>query len=345
MVRRFLLSSLGLALCFPALADTTPIATNSPTPLAPITIAVPGLPRPVTNLPPSVTKALPESIEELKTFQKQTREVLQKVIPATVGLRVGNAAGSGVIISKDGYILTAGHVSSDPDIKIQVILPDGKIVDGITLGVNPNRRVDAGMAKITTPGEYPFVEMGVSKDLKPGQWVVATGHPGGYKKGRSPVVRVGRIGAVENFIQTDCTLVGGDSGGPLFDMAGRVIAIHSQIGLPIFANLHVPVDVYRESWDPLVKSEVIGAVPYLGVGETNDAPNCKISFVTAASPADKAGIKAGDIVIKFGGKQVANYNELVTSLKTKKPRESVPVLVQRGDEYHEVQVKLGWRSN
>src|SRR5205807_4246056 len=91
-------------------------------------------------------------------------------------------------------------------------------------------------------------------------WCVVTGHPGGFRPGRSPVVRVGRIlelnlTSPRAYLRTDCTLVGGDSGGPLFDMHGRVIGIHSRIGGSITANLHVPVDTYRETWDRLVKGE------------------------------------------------------------------------------------------
>ena len=89
--------------------------------------------------------------------------------------------------------------------------------------------------------------------LNSSAWCIAIGHPGGYKLGRTPVVRVGRILDVgKAMIQTDCTLVGGDSGGPLFDMFGRVIGINSRIGPNINYNIHVPVDTYHDTWDKLV---------------------------------------------------------------------------------------------
>src|SRR5438067_853762 len=82
-----------------------------------------------------------------------------------------------------------------------------------------------------------------SKDVKNGDWCVCVGHPGGYKEGRTPVVRVGRVLAHnDNHLQSDCTMVGGDSGGPLFDLDGKVIGINSRIGLTIASNIHVPVD-------------------------------------------------------------------------------------------------------
>src|ERR1043166_8191567 len=108
--------------------------------------------------------------------------------------------------------------------------------------------------------KYPFLEMGKSADLKVGQWVIAIGHPDGVRANRGPVVRVGRILVASQFVlQTDCTLVGGDSGGPLFDMEGRVIGIHSRIGgAKIIENMHVPIDTYREEWDRLAAGEEYG---------------------------------------------------------------------------------------
>src|SRR5262249_46582566 len=199
--------------------------------------------KPEVKLPAVLDKVAPENIEELKAIQLQVRKVLEKAIPCTVGIRIGAAQGSGVIVSKDGYVLTAGHVSGTPGKDCTLVLPDGKTVKGKTLGVN--RGIDSGMIKIVEEREWPFVEIGKSADLKAGQWCIATGHPGGYKNGRSPVVRVGRILTPgKSAITSDCTLVGGDSGGPLFDMSGRVIGIHSRIGGSITSNVHVPVDTY-----------------------------------------------------------------------------------------------------
>jgi len=112
------------------------------------------------------------------------------------------------------------------------------------------------MMKITTEGKYPFCELGKVSDMKKGTWCIAIGHPGGYKEGRSPVVRVGRI--LENnseYVRTDCTLVGGDSGGPLFDMHGRVIGINSRIGQTLTSNMHVPVDTFRDTWGRLAQGD------------------------------------------------------------------------------------------
>src|SRR5262245_62427636 len=107
------------------------------------------------RLPAPFYKKTPESVEELKTIQDHVASVVEKVMPAVVSVRVGQASGSGVIVSKDGYVLTAGHVSGKPDRDVIVFFHNSsKTVKGKTLG--GNHGIDTGMIKITTEGEWPF---------------------------------------------------------------------------------------------------------------------------------------------------------------------------------------------
>jgi S1-C subfamily serine protease len=202
----------------------------------------------------AVLKDAPEDVKDLRALEEQVQAVIKKVTPAVVGIRIGQAQGSGVIIDKEGHVLTAGHVSGQPGRDARVILPDGRQLKAKTLG--QNRSIDSGMVQITEEGDWPYVAMGDSAELKKGQWVVAIGHPGGFRANRSPVVRVGRVLLTTKMIvRTDCTLVGGDSGGPLFDLDGKVVGIHSRIGGIITENIHVPVATYRDTFDKLAKGE------------------------------------------------------------------------------------------
>ncbi len=299
--------------------------------------------------PAAVNKPQPTSIADLKEIQDHTRKVLEKVIPCTVGIRAGGASGSGVIISRDGYVLTAGHVSGQPGRDVTIILNDGKQLKGKSLGMN--RSIDSGLIKIDGDGPFPFADMGKSSELKPGQWVIATGHPGGFDPRRTPPVRLGRISRANNFlIQTDCTLVGGDSGGPLWNMQGQVVGIHSRIDGPITSNIHVPVDTYRDTWDRLVKGEAWGAGlgvqstnVYMGVRGDPESKECRLAHIVPDGPAAKAGLQVDDVITKFDNHPVTTYDEMRNLLVNKKPGDKVKVEVRRGNELLKLEITLGKR--
>jgi len=304
--------------------------------------------KPEKKLPAVLDKPAPASVEELKAIQEHVKTVLKKVVPATVGVRIGGAAGSGVIISADGYVLTAGHVSGAPNQNVILILPNGKTVKGKSLGRNTD--MDSGLIKITDKGKWNFVEMGDSQKLKRGQWCLAVGHPGGFKPGRSPVVRLGRVlMSVKSVVQTDCTLVGGDSGGPLFDMEGKVIGIHSRIGPSIVANMHVPVNTFRDTWDKLTKGESLGAAgrpvnaAYMGVRFSSEGEGLEISKVYENSPAEKAGLKVGDVIVGIDGTKIASRDDMASFLQKKKPDDEVTIEVQRDKTPMMIKLKLGKR--
>jgi S1-C subfamily serine protease len=209
------------------------------------------------QLPAVFGKEQPESVDDLKAMEAHVEGLLKKISPAVVGIRFNASQGSGVIVNKEGYVLTAGHVSGVPDRDVTIILPNGKQLKGKTLGKNGT--IDSGMVKIVEAGEWPYAEMGKSADLKKGQWVLAIGHPAGFRVNRTPVVRLGRVLFSHSFVlRTDCVIVGGDSGGPLFDMTGKVIGIHSRIGTGITENLHIPIDTYHQTWHRLAKGDSWG---------------------------------------------------------------------------------------
>ncbi len=307
--------------------------------------------RPVTaaSLDAIFAGATPVSVSDLRAMQQQIQQTTKKIIPCTVGVRVGHAHGSGVIVNKEGYVLTAAHVAGKPGEEAVLILHDGRHLRGETLGIH--RTLDAGMVRITEgPGNsqaWPHAPLGTSAKLTPGQWCLATGHPGGYQEGREPVLRVGRVLSMkgQSVITTDCTLIGGDSGGPLFDVNGRVIGIHSRIGNPLNVNLHVPIDSYRTDWPRLASGEAWGHTPdvqpYIGVRGEKDATTAKIARVTPDSPAARCGIQAGDTIVRFNAQDVSDFASLKNFVNDQQPGTRVQLQIRRGEVLMRVELEIG----
>jgi serine protease Do len=192
--------------------------------------------------------------------------------------------------------------------------------------------------------------MGKSSDLNIGQWCLATGHPGGFERGRPPVLRLGRVLAIDenSAITTDCTLIGGDSGGPLFDVEGNVIGIHSRIGGPLNVNLHVPINTYREEWTRLAAGEewghLPGMAPFIGVQGEAEAEDAVIVQVMPEGPAAQAGVKPGDVIVRFDGKPIGNFESLKQLVAEEQPGETVVIQVRRGDQVLSLRLVIGNRG-
>ena len=290
----------------------------------------------------------PQSLDELKALQDRVRSLVEKLTPCTVSVQVGGAQGSGVIVSADGYVLTAAHVVGEPGRNVRFTFPDGTTARGKTLGVN--REVDAGLMKINGAGTLPFAEIGESTELKRGQWCLCLGHPGGYQNGRNPVARLGRVlSSRSGVVITDCALIGGDSGGPLFDLDGKVVGIHSRISAPLTSNMHVPSSQYTAAWDRLVKGDDWGAsggdpTPYLGVQGDPDANEARIVEVQPDTPAERAGLKPGDVVTHVDGEALADFASLAAYVVRKEPGDKIALKVLREGETIELEAVIGLRG-
>ncbi|MBP90047.1 MAG: serine protease [Planctomycetaceae bacterium] len=299
-----------------------------------------------------VINRIPRNLDDLRGMQTHVQKLAEQVIPATVAVQVGSAQGSGVIISADGYVLTVAHVSGRPGRVATLVLHDGTKVSGETLGIH--RTLDAGLIKITaTPrnDEWPHAVMGDSEKVQPGQWCLVTGHPGGFEEQRPPVLRLGRVLAFheDSTINTDCTLIGGDSGGPLFNMNGKVIGVNSRIGNPLTVNLHVPVNVYRESWDRLARADTWGHEPgqrpYIGVQGKPEGKDATVWRVFPGTPAAQAGIKPGDLILRFGSRRVKDFEALQSLVRDERPGNRIKVLVRRGDDEVQLEVTVAKRPD
>ncbi len=280
-------------------------------------------------------------------MQSRIQDITPQILPCTVAIQVGRANGSGVIVGAEGDVLTAAHVVGAPHRAATILLPDGTIARGKTLGLN--QELDAGMIRITDPGPWPFAPLGNSKALQAGQWCLATGHPGGFAPKRLPVLRFGRIlKAEDSALLTDCTLVGGDSGGPLFDLQGRVIGIHSRIGKNLTINVHVPIGPYQESWDRLARGEIWGLLEssergWLGVTEDRRVEQARILQVQPDSPAAQAGMQSGDVIVRVADAKIDTFGQLQKEVQRYPPGELIRLQVRRQATLLELQVKLGSR--
>lgn len=291
---------------------------------------------------------VPKSLQQLIDMERQQQRVAGRVSTCTVNVAIGPAQGCGVIVTGSGYILTAAHVGMRPGKTAIITFSDGRTVTAKTLGMN--REVDAGLMKINDGQNnglpWPHATLGRSEALRPGMWCIASGHPGGYERDRGPVTRVGRILKVrDDSIVTDCALIGGDSGGPLFDLSGRLIAVHSRIGNDVADNLHIAVEHYDSSWDRLAKGEAWGYLegfrPILGVQKDPDSPEARIGLVRSGSPAEQAGILAGDVIEQFGDVAIKTFRDLTTAVADTMPGERVACLISRDGQRRRVTVEIG----
>lgn len=339
--------------------DVLPEAPAKPRMSAPVDRTVDGETKGATyvSLDPSLNRLFsgedPKSLTDLKALQTQQSKVAAKIHQVTVNLQHGSTQGSGVLINEDGYILTAAHVAGKPKQKMWVVLHDGRRVEGVSMGVN--RDTDAGLVRILKTRDennqpWPHAALpAVGERVKTGQWCIAGGHPGGWISDRPTVIRIGRILAVtDSTVVSDCSLIGGDSGGPLFDLQGKLIGIHSRIGIDVDDNMHVPMNVYMESWDRLANSEAWGVLPGFRpiIGVTADRQSdtkseCIIGTVAPRGPAAKAGIIPGDRIVRFHNAEITNFDRLKEEVDAMVPGERVNVEVLRDGKKVNLKLIIG----
>jgi serine protease Do len=294
-------------------------------------------------------KKAPETREELMLIQEALLGSLPKAREATVSIDIGDGTGSGVIVSKEGLVMTAAHVATGVGKKVTIIMPDGTKHKAKTLGLMSE--TDAALIQISEPGEYPFVELNRTGNIKLGDWVFSLGHSGGFNEDRGAVARLARLVGIKNTTyQTDGTLIGGDSGGPLFDMEGRLIGIHSRVGPQLPVNMHVPVQVFIDNWEPLMKSEFMGDGPFaqrpikgngmLGVATQPVEGGLKITKVGKNTAAETAELKVGDLIRKMDGKEVKTREELQAVIKDKSFGEELELEITRDGKEQKITVEL-----
>ena len=265
--------------------------------------------------------------------------------------------GSGFIISKDGYILTNNHVVKDAD-EVIVRLADRRELKAEIIGTDG--RSDVALLKIKADN-LPVVKIGKSDALKVGEWVLAIGSPFGFDRSATAgiVSAKGRALPRENyvpFIQTDVAINPGNSGGPLFNLDGEVVGVNSQIysrtggymGLSFAIPIEVAMDVASQlkahgkvsrGWlGVLIQDVTLELAESFGMSKPQGA---LIARVMPDSPAEKAKMQVGDIVVSFNGKEVERSSSLPPVVGSTPVGKKVPVKVIRGGRSQTLWVKLG----
>jgi serine protease Do len=264
--------------------------------------------------------------------------------------------GSGFIISADGYVLTNAHVVEAAD-EITVKLTDKREMKAKVIG--SDRRTDIALLKIDANG-LPFVRFGNPERLRVGEWVVAIGSPFGFENTVTAgiVSAKGRSLPQENFvpfIQTDVAVNPGNSGGPLFNLRGEVVginsAIYSRTGGFMGLSFAIPIDVANDIVQQLksvgrVIRGRIGVVIQPVTKELADSfglqkpQGALVSSVEKGGPAEKAGVEAGDVILRFDNKPVNSSEDLPRVVGGTKPGARVPMQVWRSKASREVQVTV-----
>jgi len=297
--------------------------------------------------PKSWEKKVPESKEDLLSIQAKLQTTLKKAKQAVVAIQSGGGSGSGVIVSKDGLVLTAGHISGRAGRSVKIVLPDGRRVDAVTMG--GSEISDSGMCKIKEDGEWPFAPMAAKGKSQVGDWCFALGHPGGFMAKRGMVTRIGRvIDKQYATLRTDCRLLGGDSGGPLFNLDGEVIGIHSRIAKDDDANFHAPIESYLEHWDVFNEGTMISRRDlqkggFLGVGTMETEDGLRIVNLVNESAAQKGGILKSDVIIAIDGEPIDSQEELFIVVGSKEPGDEVVIDLRRGKKDLSISLELGKR--
>ena len=264
--------------------------------------------------------------------------------------------GSGFIISKDGYILTNNHVIRDAD-EVVVRLSDGRELEAKLIGADEG--TDLALLKVDEKN-LPTVKFGSSDDLKVGEWVLAIGSPFGFEH----TVTAGIVSAKKRglhteqyvpFIQTDVAINPGNSGGPLFNLDGEVVGINSQIvsrtGGYLGLSFAIPSDTAKNIVKQLkAKGHVTRG--WLGVSFQNvdrelaqsfglDSPKgALVAQIVPDSPAEKAGLRRGDIILRFNGTHVKDAIDLSPLVGTVNPGDKVPVEVMRNKKLKTITVTI-----
>ncbi len=315
---------------------------------------------------PTLTPTTPSALPAITDVVESVKPAVASIIVGTVGYNIflqpvpQEQAGSGVIIDDEGYIVTNNHVVQGAE-SITVTIPDGRSFDATIVGTDPL----TDLAVIEIDGDdLPTVSFGESSTLAVGEWVVAIGNALGLPGG--PTVTVGVISALGrtiqeqggvtlyDVIQTDAAINPGNSGGPLINLQGEVVGINtakvtavevSGVGFAISSN--TAKMVVQE----LIEKGYVDR-PYLGITIMTVTPSIARSYdlatnegalitrVVTGSPADKAGLLPGDVIIRFDGQRIITADDVVLAIRAHETGDKVDITYLRDSKEHTTSATL-----
>jgi putative serine protease PepD len=272
--------------------------------------------------------------------------------------QTGTATGSGFVVSPDGYIVTNDHVV-DGASSVKAKIGDGKTLDAKVVGTDPS--TDLALLKVNASGLTPLT-FGDSSSVQVGDPAYAIGNPYGLDR----TLTTGVISALQrqisspngytinDVLQTDAAINPGNSGGPLFNGAGQVIGVNSQIetsgstsggsGGNVGIGFAIPSNTVKGVVDQLMNGGKVSHA-YLGV-QTQDVSNgAQVAQITAGSPAESAGLRQGDVITSIDGKPLAGGSALSSIVNGHKPGDGVQLKIDRNGSEKTLDVKLGQRPN
>jgi putative serine protease PepD len=283
-----------------------------------------------------IPTAAPVAASPIPSGEEPAAAVAKTLLPTVVEIRHDSGLGSGFVYDSNGFIMTAAHVVQGVD-RVDVRLYDGTKLTGEVVGTDELN--DVAVVKVDRTG-LKAAPLATGQNIQVGQLAIAIGSPFGLNETVTAgiVSSTDRILEGREVIQTDAPINPGNSGGVLADRRGRVIGINDAIRPGDNSNgnvgigFAVPIDIAAKSAAAIVKGEQI-QIGYLGVTPsltTNGRDGALIQEVAPDSPAARAGIQPGDLVVSVDGKAMENYSEMVAAIRGHKPGDKVSLVVVRG---------------
>jgi putative serine protease PepD len=312
---------------------------------------------------PSRTAALP-AVSGARAPETKVGEIYAQVSDGVVSVRVDQggraASGSGFVVDADGTIVTNAHVVEGADRARVRFDDDARPVDAEVVGSDPSSDLAVLRVDPSDVGRaLKVLPLADSDDVRVGDTAIAVGYPLGLDRTATAGI-VSGVGrkieapngfAIDEVIQTDAPINPGNSGGPLIDARGRVIGVNSQIATAgsrgnVGIGFAVPSNTVREVVPRLERGEAIDR-PYLGVSTSAPAAGqgdgAQIAEVTPGSPAERAGLRAGDVIVRVAGRQVAEPDDVMAAIEGRAPGDRVDIEVRRDGGGTTVSVELGRR--